>query len=92
MSDELSPTVSPLGEADPNSVNVLIAERITDIFNKPPLLVNDMDLELMIEYYQRERVRFKAESEIKEQRPRTKGRKVPDSVGEALAQATVDLL
>lgn len=85
MSDELSPTASPLAEADPASLNKLIAERINDAMNRPPLSVDDTDLECMIEYYQRERVRFKAESTEKEQRPRGRSaKKVPTSVKEAL--------
>lgn len=94
MSDELMPPgASPLTEADPNSLNTLIAERITDIFNRPPLMISDADLDAMIEYYQRERLRFKQESEMKEQRPRgTSRKKTPESVAEALEIATVDLL
>lgn len=95
MSDELRPSgASPLTEADPNSINILIAERLTDIMNKPPLLVSDADLAAMVEYYQAERVRFKAESQQKEARPRGASRKKPESVAEALDMnvATVDML
>lgn len=92
MSDELAPPgLSPLAEANPASLNELIAERITDIFNRPPLGVSDADLDLMVEYYQRERLRFKQESELKEQRPR-QSRKTPTSVAEALESATADML
>lgn len=93
MSDELTPpSESPLSEADPKSLDHLIGDRINDIFNKAPLLVSDEELTLMIEYYQRERSRFKAESEMKEQRPRGAPRKKPESVAEALAIATEDIL
>lgn len=93
MSEELIPIgASPLSEADPNSVNTLIAERITDIFNKPPLSVTDSDLNAMVDYYQRERMRFKAESQLKEQRPRGTARRKPESVAEALTIATEDMI
>ena len=93
MSDELLPPGnSPLNEADPNSLNTLISDRITDIFNKPPLLVTDADLDAMVEYYQKERLRFKLESEMKEQRPRVARKTTPTSVAEALNIATADLI
>jgi hypothetical protein len=81
---------SPLTEADPNSLNELIQERITDLFNKKPISVSDADLIQMVEYYRRERVRFKAESLAKEQKepkPRGAKRATPKSVVEALASA-----
>lgn len=96
MSDDptaLAPTqASPITEADPNSINELIGDRLVEIFNKPPLLVSDDDLRLMVQYYQKERARFKQESAEKEQRPRTVRRKAPQSVAEALATATPDLI
>jgi hypothetical protein len=84
----LAPEVSPLLEADPNSLNELIVQRIDDIFNKKPILLTDEDLKFQVEYYQRERLRFRAESlakESKEKKPRATGRKVPTSVAGALS-------
>lgn len=95
MSDELIPAgASPLGEPDPNSLNTLIAERVNEIFNKAPLSLEDDELDLMIAYYQKERTRFKLESELKEQRPRATAtkRKAPESVAEALTIATLDMI
>lgn len=98
MSDEpqdqpLAPVESPLVEADPNSINTLIAGRIDDIFNKPPLLLSDEDLRFTVEYYRRERARFMTESAAKEAKPRVAGKRraVPKSVAEAI-QSSVDLL
>lgn len=86
----LAPEVSPLLEADPNSINALIAERIDEIFNKPPALLTDEDLRVQVEYYRRERERFLLESQQKpvRQGPR---KKAPTSVKEAIA-STIDLL
>jgi len=90
----LAPEVSPLTEADPNSLNILIQERIDEIFNKKPTLLTDDDLRVIVEYYQKERLRFKAESQIKEAKPKAPAgarRKVPTSVAEALS-TSLDLL
>lgn len=82
----LAPEVSPLLEADPNSINTFIQERVDKIFNKPPLLLSDEDLKVAVEYYRNERVRFAKESLNKESKPRVKaGTKAPKSVKEALA-------
>jgi hypothetical protein len=87
----LTPATSPLTEADPNSLNELVSERLNEIFNKPPLSVSDDDLRLMVLYYQKERLRFKQESLEKESKPKTR-RTTPASVKEALAIATEDLI
>lgn len=82
----LAPEVSPLSEADPNSLNMLIEERITDVFNRPPLDVTDADLDVMVAYYHKERARFKlesAEKELKPKKPRSK-KPPPTSVADAL--------
>jgi hypothetical protein len=94
VNNPLSPSVSPLNEADPNSINILIQERLTDIFNKDPLLVTDDDLLAMVEYYQKERLRFKQESMEKELRPKGERRKaIPKSVTEAISmQDAADLI
>ena len=76
----LSPATSPLLEADPNSINELIKERIDEIMNIPPLakdaegnyLLTDDKLRLQVRYYQQERLRFLKESQEKESRPRAK--------------------
>lgn len=89
MSDDtspLAPTVSPLVEADPNSINEFISARVDEIFNKPPLLLSDDDLRVAVEYYRRERFRFMTESAAKQSKGPTVRRKVPTSVAEALAQ------
>jgi hypothetical protein len=96
MSDEpqsspLAPAISPLLEADPNSINELIQERINDIFNKPPLLLSDDDLRVAVEYYRKERQRFMLESAAKPPRAAGAKRKTPTSVSEALSSSE-DLL
>ena len=86
-SNPLPPTVSPLREADPNSLNVLIQERVAIVFNTKPSLVSDPQILVSIEYYRKERVRFKLESELKEQKPKGNGRKgkgQPTSVADAI--------
>ena len=88
MSDDapispLAPAVSPLLEADPNSINELIQERINDIFNKKPLLLSDDDLRVAVEYYRRERQRFQQESLAKQAKGpsvRAKPKAAPTSV------------
>ena len=81
----LSPATSPLLEADPNSLNELIKERIDDIMNISPLakdadgnylLTNDK-LRLQVRYYQQERLRFLKESQEKESRPRAARKSAP---------------
>lgn len=87
----LAPAVSPLLEADPNSVNELIANRIDEIFNKPPALLTDDDLRVQVEYYRRERLRFLLESQNKPARASGPRKKTPTSVSDALG-SDVDLL
>ena len=88
----LAPEVSPLLEADPNSINELIQGRLDDIFNKPPLLLSDDDLRIAVEYYRKERARFMVESQTKAAAgPRGPRKKTPTSVSDALA-STSDLL
>jgi hypothetical protein len=91
----LAPEVSPLAEADPNSLNTLIQERIDEIFNKKPTLLTDNDLRVIVEYYQKERLRFKAESQVKESKSKAPAaaarRKAPTSVAEAMS-TSMDLL
>lgn len=97
MSDKtpsLAPMVSPLTEADPNSLEELIESRLDDIFNKKPILLSDDELRSIVAYYQKERERFRTESLEKESKPKTpRGAKksVPKSISEAL-QASTDLL
>lgn len=88
----LAPNVSPLGEADPSSINEFIQSRLDDIFNKPPLLLSDDDLRQAVMYYRQERQRFMTESLTKAAKgPTGPRKKVPKSVAEALASAE-DLL
>lgn len=103
MSDQpnpLAPAVSPLIEADPNSINELIQQRVNDIFNIPPLkrdadgnfVLDDAKLSIAIEYYRKERLRFMSEAATKAATaPRAAKKTVPKSVAEALA-STADLL
>jgi len=88
----LAPAISPLAEADPNSVNALIADCIDEIFNKNPLALTDADLQVQIDYYRRERQRFLVESEAKIAEGPKKRRPVPKSVAQALTPAEDDLL
>ena len=92
----LAPAVSPLLEADPGAINDLIAERIDDIFNTPPLardaegnfLLTDAKLVTIVEYYRKERLRFMQESAVKAAAgPKAPRKKVPGSVKEALTAA-----
>lgn len=87
----LEPTVSPLDEADPKSLDELIQNRLSEIFNKRPMFLSDDDLNVAIEYYRRERQRFLLESEAKAAKgpkePRAAKRKVPTSVKEVLPDA-----
>lgn len=88
----LAPAVSPLEEADPNSLNDLISSRIDAIFNKPPREITDDDLSAMVNYYRKERFRFMAESQAKEAAgPKPRRKPVPTSVADALA-SNADLL
>lgn len=86
----LAPSVSPLIEADPNSLNELIQQRLDDIFNKKPPF-SDEDLIIMVRYYQKERLRFMQESALKELKPKATRRTAPKSVAEALSSSE-DLL
>jgi hypothetical protein len=88
----LAPETSPLSEPDPNSLNELIESRIDDMFNKPSLKITDADLKVMVEYYQKERLRFKIESDQKDQKPKgTRSKRAPTSVADAIA-GTADML
>lgn len=92
----LAPEVSPLLEADPYSVNELIAERIGQIMNKAPLDITvdgpDSDLAVLIAYHRRERSRFILETLAKTNAPRAASRKkAPTSVADALV-ANADLV
>lgn len=87
----LAPTTSPLAEADPDSINLLIKQRVSEIFNTRPLLLSDEDLRIAIGYYRRERVRFQQESAVKANAPPKARKKTPTSVAEALISAD-DLL
>lgn len=98
MSDDtqspLAPTTSPLTEADPNSINDLIADRINEIMNTKPLDITDQDLRVMVEYYRRERGRFILESQNKAASPRKSAaakKEPPTSVKDALA-SNLDLI
>jgi hypothetical protein len=94
MSDDVSPLApeaSPLAEADPNSINELIGERIDEAFNMPPLLLTDTHLRNIVEYYRRERARFLVESQNKPARAPAGQRRKPTSVADALA-STSDLI
>jgi hypothetical protein len=94
MSDDnpLSPAASPLLEADPNSINDLIKDRIDEIFNTKPLLLNDDQLRIAVAYYRKERLRFMQESMVKQSQEPKKRRKTPTSVADALATPMEDLL
>jgi hypothetical protein len=89
----LEPDFSPLAEADPNSVNILIGERINKIMNTRPADITDDDLAAMVAYYRSERARFILESQNKAPRakpgtkPAAKPKAAPKSVAEVMAQA-----
>lgn len=87
----LAPSVSPLLEADPNSINEFIQQRVDDVFNTRPLLLDDAALRVAVEYYRAQRERFLKESQEKANKPPAARRKAPASVAEALA-STTDLL
>lgn len=90
----LAPAVSPLLEADANSINDFIEDRVNEIFNKKPLLLSDDDLRIAVGYYRQERQRFMVESQAKANKaPSATGgrRKTPTSVSDALS-SSADLL
>lgn len=78
---------SPLAEADPNSLNDLIEERIADILNEPPLTVSDAKLAKVVAYYRLGRARFAKESAEKAAAGPRRKAAAPKSVAEALAAA-----
>lgn len=95
MSDTspLVPGVSPLTEADPDSINLLIKERIDEIFNKPPLLLSDDDLKVAVSYYRKERQRFMLESQAKAAAgPKPRRKAAGMTTAEILASPMEDLL
>jgi len=83
MSDKnaslLAPEVSPLTEADPNSLDDLIGERLNTIQNMKPLDVSDEDLRALIVYYQKGRAKFILESQNKAPRAKPSAKPVPKS-------------
>ncbi len=88
----LAPEQSPLDEANPESLNELLGERINKIFNMKPLDLRDNDLADIVKYYRNERLRFLQEEQRKAaEGPKTARRKVPKSVAEAI-QASIDLI
>jgi len=88
----LAPDVSPLAEADTDSVNLLISERINKIMNTPPLDLSDEDLAITVAFYRKERARFILESQNKASRPKApagqgKPKPAPTSVADAIKAA-----
>jgi len=84
--------VSPLSEPDKNSLNDFLQNRITKLFNTPPLDLTDNDIADVVKYFRAERHRFKqleAENEQKRQPGQRKRAVSPKSVKEALAQEPV---
>ena len=87
----LAPIISPLSEADPNSINLFISERVDAIFNKQAKHITDDDLKVMVEYYRKERQRYLEQSQAKANLP-PKPRKAPaSSVADAIA-SSLDLI
>jgi len=90
----LIPEISPLTEAEPNSLNEFISTRLDDVFNRKPSEISDEDIRTMVEYYRRERLRFQTEQQIKAtQEPKKRTRKTagtPKSVEEAISSYNVD--
>lgn len=94
---------SPLKEADLNSLNTFIKERIDEIFNLHPTvkdeegnyLLTDAKLNQMVDYYRKERARFLIESQEKEAKALSKAtgprKAAPKSVA-AMIAASEDLL
>ena len=95
MSDDpspLAPAVSPLTEADPHSLDLLIGERINTIMNTRPMDITDADLLVMANYYRTKRAQFIIESQTKAPRAKPGAkRSAPTSVADALA-SSIDLL
>src|SRR5574337_101476 len=76
---------SPLAEVDPNSVDVLVQERIAKIFNTPTKDVTDSELEAMVVFYRARRQDFLVQEQKKiAAGPRKRAVKAPKSVAEAL--------
>ncbi len=76
---------SPLNEADPNSLDELLTQRIGKIFNTPPLDLTNSDISDVVLYYRRERSRFL--NDAKQVKPGRKRKTPPTSVAEALAMS-----
>ena len=84
---------SPLTEADPNSLNIFIQERVDTIMNKNPIKnLSDNELKQLVLYYQNGRERFKIESQAKEAKPKGTRKPIPKSIAGALALSSEDLL
>lgn len=97
MNDSEPPTempqqaTSPLAEADPASLDELIAnikERVGDIFNKPADQATDDELAVVVRYYRLKRQRYAIESKTVKPGPK---RKVPTSVTSALKAEDLDI-
>jgi hypothetical protein len=95
MTDEetkspLEPEVSPLNEADPNSINIMIGERINILMNTRPADITDAALAELIQYYRSQRARFILESQVAKApraSPKTSGPKKAPPVS---IQAAID--
>ena len=88
----LAPSLSPLLEADPSSIDEFIATRVDEIFNKKPPFTEE-DLKVMVQYYRQDRLRFMAEAAKNGGKaPAGARKKAPSSVAEALNVNMNDLL
>jgi hypothetical protein len=83
---------SPLLEANPQSLDKIMTERLAIIFNTMPSKYDPADTKMVVEYYRNLRAQFlKAEVVKLAEGPKPKGRKAAvKSVKEALEVATVD--
>jgi len=79
----LAPAQSPLAEADPNSINELIQQRIDTAFNTRPLLVTDDHLREMVKYYIAKRHVFMLkEAETANKEPKKRAAAKPKTIAE----------
>jgi hypothetical protein len=78
-----------LAEADPNSLDLLVESRITELFNTPPGELSDRDLEEMVKYFHSQRAMFMQKETAKLAAPKPKARgktKAPKSIQEILPE------
>lgn len=87
----LVPETSPLVEADAKSLQLLLTERMTMIFNTMPSKLSFEDKKAVVAYYRSNREKFMdEEAKALLAGPKVKKTAAPRSVAEVLDPSTVD--